>query len=78
AERELKYFGQSNFESSAKKGSLRDKEYLEAREICRRYAQKEGIDEAVEKNNLDAIVAPSNAPAWLIDTVNGDCGSGYV
>lgn len=78
AERELKYFGQSIFESSAKKGSLRDKEYLEAREICRRYAQKEGIDEAVEKNNLDAIVAPSNAPAWLIDTINGDCGSGYV
>lgn len=78
ADRELKYFGQSIFESSAKKGSLSDKEYREARETCRRFSQKEGIDEAVEKHNLDAIVAPSNAPAWLIDTVNGDCGSGYV
>lgn len=77
-DRELKYFGQGIFESSAKKGPLTDKEYLEAREVCRRFSQKEGIDEAVEKHNLDAIVAPSNAPTWMIDTVNGDCGSGYV
>ena len=36
------------------------------------------IDEAVDKNKLDAIVGPSNAPTWMIDTVSGDCGSGYV
>ena len=77
-DRELKYFGQGIFESSAKKGPLTDKEYLEARQMCRRFSQKEGIDEAVEKHNLDGIVAPSNAPTWMIDTVNGDCGSGYV
>ena len=29
-------------------------------------------------NKLDAIVAPSNSPTWMIDTVNGDCGSDYV
>ncbi len=43
-----------------------------------KYAREEGIDEVMNKNKLDAIVAPSNAPTWMIDTVNGDCGSGYV
>ncbi len=75
---ELKYFKQSIMESSAKKGDLNSKEYLDALEICRKYAREKGIDEVMAKNKLDAIVAPSNAPTWMIDTVNGDCGSGYV
>lgn len=78
AARELQYFGQDIFESSAKKTSLKDKEYREALETSRKYSREEGIDEAMDKNKLDAIVAPSNAPTWMIDTVNGDCGSGYV
>ena len=78
AAREMPYFKQSIFESSAKLGPLTDKAYLDAVETCRKYAREEGIDEAVEKNKLDAIVAPSNAPTWLIDTVNGDCFSGYI
>ena len=76
--RELKYFKQSILESSAKKGDLKSKEYLDALETCRKYSREEGIDEVMSKNKLDAIVAPSNAPTWMIDTVNGDCGSGYV
>ena len=32
----------------------------------------------MDKEKLDACVGPSNAPTWMIDTVNGDCGSGYV
>ena len=78
AGKELKYFGQSILEASAKLGDLNTKEYKDALETCRRYSQTEGIDEAVEKNRLDAIVAPSNGPTWLIDTVSGDCGSGYI
>lgn len=78
AGKELKYFGQSILEASAKLGDLDTKEYKDALETCKRYSQKEGIDEAVEKNRLDAIVAPSNGPTWLIDTVSGDCGSGYI
>jgi amidase len=74
----LKYFGQSIMEASAKLGDLNSKEYKDALETCQKYSRKEGIDEAVEKNNLDAIVAPSNGPTWMIDTVSGDCGSGYV
>lgn len=76
--KELPYFGQDIFESSAKKTSLADKEYIDALETCRKYARTEGIDQVMDENKLDAIVAPSNAPTWMIDTVNGDCGSGYV
>jgi len=78
AAKEMPYFKQSIFESSAKKGDLTSKEYQDAVATCRRYSRDEGIDEAVDKNKLDAIVAPSNAPTWMIDTVSGDCGSGYV
>ncbi len=78
AAREMPYFKQPIFESSAKLGDLNSKEYLDAVETCRKYARELGIDKAVNDNKLDAIVAPSNAPTWMIDTVNGDCGSGYV
>ncbi|MFN0140167.1 MAG: amidase [Pyrinomonadaceae bacterium] len=78
AAREMPYFKQGILESSAKKGDLNSKEYRDALETCRKYSRDEGIDEAMNKNKLDAIFAPSNSPTWMIDTVNGDCGSGYV
>ena len=78
AAREMPYFKQTIFESSAKKGPLTDKEYLDAVETCRKYSREEGIDQVMNENKLDAIVAPSNAPTWMIDLVSGDCGSGYV
>jgi amidase len=40
--------------------------------------REEGIDAAMNKDKLDAIVAPSNAPTWMTDWVNGDCGSNYI
>ncbi|MBX3293994.1 MAG: amidase [Acidobacteria bacterium] len=78
ARREMPYFGQSIFETSAKKGDLKSKEYLEAVATCRKYAAEEGIDQVMYENRLDAIVGPSNGPTWMIDTVTGDCTSGYV
>lgn len=78
ARREMPYFGQSIFETSAKKGDLKSKEYLEAVATCRKYAAEEGIDQVMNENRLDAIVGPSNGPTWMIDTVTGDCASGYV
>jgi amidase len=78
AAKEMPYFKQSIMESSAKKGPLASKEYRDALETCRKYAREEGIDEVMREHKLDAIVGPSNAPTWMIDTVNGDCGSGYV
>ncbi|MFN2501143.1 MAG: amidase [Pyrinomonadaceae bacterium] len=78
APKEMPYFGQAIFATAAKKGPLSSKPYRDAIETCRKYAREEGIDEVMEKNKLAAIVAPSNAPTWLIDTVSGDCGSAYV
>ncbi len=58
--REMKYFGQEVFEQSeATSGDLTDPEYLEARALCLELSRTEGIDAALERDNLDAIVAPS-------------------
>jgi amidase len=57
---EMQYFGQEIFElSEATSGDLTDPAYLEARALCRRLARGEGIDAALARDRLDAIVAPS-------------------
>ncbi|PYS97945.1 MAG: amidase [Acidobacteria bacterium] len=78
AAREMPYFKQEIFEKSAKKGLLTSKEYLDARALCIKLTREIGIDAAMNKDKLDAIVAPSNAPTWMTDLVNGDCGSNYI
>jgi amidase len=35
------------------------------------------IDDLMAAHNLDAIIAPTNAPAWLTDLVNGDLGGDF-
>jgi amidase len=70
--REMPYFGQDRFTKSAAKGPLTDKEYLDALEKCRRMARTDGIDAVMEKHHLDALVAPTEGPAWMTDLVDGD------
>ena len=36
------------------------------------------IDDAMAANDLDAIVAPTNNPAWVTDPVHGDSFDGFV
>jgi len=74
----MPYFKQSIFEASQKRGDLKSKEYRDALEMSRKLSRDEGIDAIMKKERLDAIVAHSNAPTWLIDTVNGDCFSSYI
>ena len=78
AAKEMPYFKQSIFEASQKRGDLKSKEYRDALEMSRKLSRDEGIDAIMKKERLDAIVAHSNAPTWLIDTVNGDCFSSYI
>jgi amidase len=78
AAREMPYFKQEIFESSAKKGPLTTRAYVLALKKCQLLTRTQGIDAIMDKNGLDAIVAPSNAPTWMIDWINGDCGSNYV
>jgi amidase len=73
---ELRYFGQELFELAAKKGGLDTPAYLEALATCRKIAREDGIDAAMRKHQLDALVAPTGGPAWLTDLVNGDSYTG--
>jgi amidase len=57
---EMKYFGQELFElSEATSGDVNDPAYLVARELCVRLARTEGIDAALRRDRLHAIVAPT-------------------
>jgi amidase len=69
---EMPHFGQELFEKAAEKGPLTDPAYLEALVTCRRLSRDEGIDAVMDEHRLDALVAPSNAPAWRTDYANGD------
>ncbi|WP_420579957.1 amidase [Reichenbachiella sp.] len=71
-EKEMPYFQQEIFELAQTKGNLSDEEYQKALALCLKISRKDGIDLALEKYNLDAIVAPTGDPAWVIDQVNGD------
>ena len=78
AEIELRYFGQEIFIDSEKtSGDLSDPAYLEARRTATSLAQR-SIDETLARLDLDAIVAPTNGPAWVTDTDNGDTFDEFV
>jgi amidase len=68
----MPYFGQEHMILAQETKSLREKKYRDALAKNLRLARKEGIDAAIRKHKLDAIVVPSGGPAWLIDLVDGD------
>jgi amidase len=69
---EMPYFGQELFLKAEAKGPLTSKEYIEALKLCRRMSRKDGIDATMKKFKLDALVAPTDSPAWLTDLIDGD------
>jgi amidase len=71
-EKEMPFFGQDTFLKAQEKGPLTTQEYLDAIKNNFQLARKEGIDATMDKDKLDALVAPSGGPAWVIDHVNGD------
>ena len=71
-QKEMPYFGQDLFVKAEAKGPLTDKEYVDAVTKNHQLARTEGIDALMDKNHLDAIVAPTGSPAWLTDLINGD------
>lgn len=70
--REMPWFAQELFLRAEKKGPLTEAAYKGARAKCVRMSRAEGIDATLAKYKLDAIVFPSNQPAWLTDYLNGD------
>lgn len=71
AERELSFFGQELLEL-ADSDPFSAAEYQQALVQGRQLAAVSGIDAVLASNNLDAIVALTNSPAWLTDHINGD------
>jgi amidase len=69
---ELKYFNQKYLELALEKGDLLSKDYQEKLAKMLKGSREEGIDRVMNKYNLNAIIAPTGAPAWKTDLVNGD------
>jgi amidase len=72
SDRVMPYFGHEHMLTAQQKASLRDKKYREALAKNLRLTRKEGIDAALRKHKLDALIVPSGGAAWLIDLVGGD------
>ena len=64
-------FGQERFLAAEEKGPLTEQAYLDALADSKRIA-RDGIDGAFDEHGLDAIIAITNGPAWMIDHANGD------
>ena len=69
---EMQYFDHDLLIQANGKGDLESEEYTKALKRMQKYARAEGIDRVMEQHNLDAIVAPTGAPAWKTDLTNGD------
>lgn len=67
----MPFFGQEIFLAAREKGPLTDEAYQEALETSKRIMQA-ALDDALADNELDALIAPTDGPAWMIDHINGD------
>ena len=69
---ELRWFDQKLLEQAQEKGGLEAAEYRKALEAMLKAARDEGIDRLLAEHRLDALVAPTGAPAWKTDLIDGD------
>ncbi|WP_369060777.1 amidase [Caulobacter sp. 73W] len=75
AAQEMPLFAQELFEICDRAKTPDDADYLKAKADAHRIAGPEGIDVLLKQNDVVAIVAPTMAPAYLIDPV---LRGGYV
>lgn len=69
---EMPYFRQEFFEEAQTTRGLSARAYRDARSTALRLARTDGIDKTIRTHRLAALVAPSGAPACMIDPVGGD------
>lgn len=67
----MPFFGQEHMHAAAQKRGLDDEAYRDALASSKALA-RQAIDDTLTEHDLDALVAPSNGPAWLTDHVVGD------
>jgi amidase len=72
---ELRYFGQEIMALAEKKGPLTSAKYRAELAKNHQLSRTQGIDAVMTRYKLDALVAPTGGPAWMIDLVNGDGGT---
>ncbi len=72
AAREMPYFDQDLFIKAEARGPLSSKAYRDLESKLSRASRGDGIDRAMIDHKLDALVAPTDSPAWPIDYVLGD------
>jgi amidase len=71
-DKEMPWFGQDLLIKAESTGPLTEKAYVEALEKNHLLARAQGIDGLMDKNKLDAIVAPTAGPSCVTDLLNGD------
>lgn len=71
ADQEMPHFGQDILISAEQVGDLSSPEYLQALRYVKSSSQGL-INGLLESESLDALLAPSNGPAWQIDLIKGD------
>lgn len=75
--RELALFGQSLFVDAEATRGLDDPAYRQALATSRGLA-RQTLDGWLQRQKLDALIAPTVGPSWAIDVVNGDSYVGGV
>jgi len=69
---EMEFYDQRYLEMALEKEDLNSEAYLNALLKMIMGSRENGIDFAMDKYDLDAIIAPTGTPAWKTDHINGD------
>ncbi|HET8629227.1 MAG TPA: amidase [Thermomicrobiales bacterium] len=72
ADQEMPWFGQELFIQAEATDGFGDPAYQQALANDKRRGGADGIDAVLQQYHLDALVAPTGAPAWTTDLVDGD------
>lgn len=73
--RVLAHFGQEYMIEANGMGSLNSAAYKRDLARGKRLMGSAGIDAALKRHKLDALICPSGGPAYMIDLVNGDAST---
>ena len=71
-DREMPWFGQDLMTKAEARGPVSSKHYHDLIGRLNHMARRDGIDRIMSDLKLDALVAPTDGPAWTTDFVDGD------
>lgn len=72
----MPYFGQELFQMAEARTEAQQGDYEAALARAKQAAGANGIDATLAQYDVDLLIAPTTAPAWKIDLINGDNYSG--